>query len=202
MKTLYSLLLLFCLAATASAQDISLTIDGQDVPNKSMLTQTYAVEAFEKIPGMPQLGMKYGLYPEIELTSKIKQDLVVTLRTETHDEGIQFCFGSTCDELYKMNWQSTKTATFEAGKAQDMQIHIEHFEAASAPYEAKLVLDAYGTVDGQSYNCNLMLKYDPSAASITVTPADRQAPYYNLSGMRISQPTRGLYIRGGKKVLK
>ena len=37
--------------------------------------------------------------------------------------------------------------------------------------------------------------------SVENTESDDNAPYYNLSGVRVSKPTKGVYIHNGKKVI-
>ncbi|MBQ3361013.1 MAG: hypothetical protein IJG46_02625, partial [Prevotella sp.] len=37
--------------------------------------------------------------------------------------------------------------------------------------------------------------------NVTYKPADNDAAIYNLSGQRVTSPTRGIYIRNGKKVI-
>ncbi len=201
MRKLYSFIFSCLLCGTVSAQDFSLTVDGQAVENQSTATLVYASEAREKVPGIPALGMEYGLYPEILLTSKVAQDVVVTLRDESKDAGTQFCYAGTCDELYKMNYQSTKTGYLKADKATNMQIHIVHDAAANGPYEVKLLLDAYGTVDGQSYSCTLVLKYDPSATGLDGLSARTTSSCYNLQGQQVSKPRAGIYVRNGRKIV-
>ena len=201
MKKLYSLLFSLLLCGTVSAQDLSLTVDDVAVANKSTATIVYNCEAFEKIPGMPFLGMDYGFYPKVMLTSKIDQDVLVTLRDESHDQGTQFCYGGTCDELYNMNYQSSKSSFLKADKAQDLQIHVKHNEAATDKYEVKLLLDAYGTVDGESFSCTLLLKYDPEATGLDSVTKIASSVYFNMNGQQVSSPRRGVYVRNGRKVV-
>ena len=109
MKKLYALLLSLLTCSIASAQ-ITITVDGEQAQNKGTLTKVYTEDGHDKVPGMPQLGRIYGLYPEILVTSQKKQDVLVTVIDKTQDLGTQFCYGTTCDELYKMNFTSLKTA--------------------------------------------------------------------------------------------
>ena len=45
--------------------------------------------------------------------------------------------------------------------------------------------------------------YGPTSIDVRRTDADATAqPYYNLSGQRVLHPRRGLYIQGGRKIVK
>lgn len=202
MKKLYTFLFSLCVSAVAMAQDFSLTVDGEAVANKTTFTKVYGVDAKDKVPGVPMLGQEYGLYPEMLLTSKISQDVIVTLIDQSHDQGSQFCLGTTCDELYQMNFQSTKVAALKAGKPTNLLFHVAHDAAGTAPYEVQVQVNAYGTVDGESYQSTVVLRFDPDAANVETTTLDvSNSAYYTLSGVKVDIPRRGIYVRGGKKVV-
>lgn len=203
MKKLYTLLFSTMLCVSASAQ-ISLTLDGVNVADKSKPVQIYNTQAKDKIPGMPMLGQLYGLYPEFLLTSQQAQDVVVTIIDNSQDRGTQFCYGTTCDELYKMDYQSTKTAKLEAGKPTDLAIHVVREAATDTPYEVELLINAYGTHDSQSLSSTVTLRYDPNAeAGVESVVAQRNPSIYTLSGQRVAAPARkGIYVVGGRKVVK
>lgn len=204
MKKFYTLLLSLLVCSMASAQ-ISLTVDGSNVPSGESYTKVYASQAKDKVPGLPQLGQVYGLYPEIKLTSDVDQDVIVTIIDNTKDEGTQFCYGTTCDELYKMGNRSTKVATLKAGTPTDLAIHVLRQAATNTPYEVELLIDALGTVTNiKHFTATVTLKYDPNATDVVqmVVKENHDAPIYSVSGVRVSQPTRGLYIRNGRKFVK
>lgn len=204
MKKFYAFILSLMLCAAASAQGLTLSVDGVNVSHGTDYVRVYNVEAFDKVPGMPFLGQNYGFYPEIVLTSHKAQDVVVTVTDLTHDEGSQFCFGGTCDELFKMGYQSNKVVTMQADKAENMLIHVVHLSAATAPYEVKFQIDAYGTLDNNRITSTVTLKYDPNATDAVqhVTAGMADAPYYTMGGVRVQGvPAPGIYVRGGRKVV-
>ncbi len=201
MKKLYTILFSLFICASSFAQ-ISLSVDGQKVAHQGSLTKIYNVEAKDKIPGMPQFGQVYGLYPKIMVTSQKAQEVIVTVIDKSQDQGTQFCYGTTCDELYKMDFTSQKIANLEAGKATDLAIHIVRQSSATAPYEVELQIDAYGTLDQQRCTSTVILKYDPSASAVqTIVKEQSSSPYYTLGGQRVAMPRKGIYIKDGRKVV-
>ena len=108
----------------------------------------------------------------------------LTALTLTDDTRSQYrVFGRTSaddDTTLGFNTPSTSLTTLAANKA----FITESTASTSA---AKLVISFNGNVDGIG------------AATIDAPAAD--APIYDLSGRRVLKATKGLYIKGGKKIL-
>lgn len=49
-------------------------------------------------------------------------------------------------------------------------------------------------------NCKLTKKHSTAIEQLNADSAQDDA-IYNLQGMRVTNPTRGIYIKGGKKVV-
>ena len=81
--------------------------------------------------------------------------------------------------------------------------------------EAKLVINLYDLAfeDSNTHNvtpksygfCNIAIEGLITNASGISTPVSFKAPlsntYYNMAGQRVANPTKGLYIVNGKKVI-
>ena len=108
----------------------------------------------------------------------------LTALTLTDDTRSQYrVFGRTSaddDTTLGFNTPSTSLTTLAANKA-----FIT--ESSASTSAAKLVISFNGNVDGIG------------AATIDAPAAD--APIYDLSGRRVLKATKGLYIKGGKKIL-
>lgn len=205
MKKLYALLLALLTCSIASAQ-ITITVDGNPLKDGDTYTRLFTEETtIVKVPGVPALD-DYGLYPEITITSSKAQDLVITLLDESHDGGVNFCLG-TCEIPNEANgYNVTKVAGFEADKSTSAEIHVQHRDAATGPYEVRFQLVAYGTLDQKRATATIILQYDPNAVNalhplLSSTPSTTSAPYYTLGGQRVAAPGKGIYIRNGKKVI-
>ena len=76
------------------------------------------------------------------------------------------------------------------------------------PYKAYLYynwLSSSPTLLGSlaSYGIVIDDTIDESTTSLNAPPSTLNTqPYYDLSGRRVAQPTKGIYIVGGKKVVK
>lgn len=207
MKKLYTFLFTLLLSCAASAQ-ITLTVDGVNVPDKATYTRLYDTDGEYKIPAMPMLGKNYGLYPHIAVTSQKAQDVVITITDRTHDR-VQFCLAGktadeqTCFELMNMNYVGQKTVAFEAGKARDLELHVMHDAESFTPYEVELQIDVYGTLDMKRVTSTVILRFDPDAANVGSLVVTTPSEYYTLAGQHVGQTPKqkGIYVKNGKKVV-
>ena len=65
------------------------------------------------------------------------------------------------------------------------------------------VYDLDFTVDTENHTLTLVPTFDEVATAISEMKADaKQAPVYNLNGQKVEKAQKGLYIIGGKKVVR
>lgn len=208
MNKLYTLLLSLLLSAAATAQNLTITVDGEQWANGTTLTKVYDTDnySFELMPGL--VIPKYGLYPEIMISCDANQSVTATLTDEAKAGGVTYCFGGTCVALDANGYSVTKEAKLESGKPKDMQIEVVRQSAATAPYEVTLALRVdlaqTATRAASTFEGKLVLRYDPEAAHVNNITTSTASQYYTLSGQRVGQsPTKkGIYVKNGRKIVK
>ena len=104
----------------------------------------------------------------------------------------------------------TMTGTYTAGTVPTDSYVIGIKDGASALYKVNSSVSinpfrAYFTVAGSS-TARITISFDESETTSINTIANSQklnanAQYYNLNGQRVENPTKGLYIKNGKKVI-
>lgn len=102
-------------------------------------------------------------------------------------------FGTTCDD-YKSEFPKTFTATFDENK----NLTVEPW----ASYNNSAILNLLPTYGADN---TVGTYFTRESSGIEAIEADTEAPveYYNLQGVRVADPTPGLYIRRqGNKVTK
>ena len=109
------------------------------------------------------------------------------------------------DVLYGADWSGIQEGTTSIVRSTDGGYTWKTFyEASLAPYAYVLSFDmkdnllALYTYGGGIY----LLDVDAVEASISSIPADAiVTPYYDLMGRPVAHPTRGIYIKDGRKVV-
>ena len=77
--------------------------------------------------------------------------------------------------------------------------YVTHTLTAAAPIEGSFTFSL-----GNKQCCLILTLYHNSGATAITLPVTNQpldGVLYNLQGVRVDQPTKGLYIRNGKKII-
>lgn len=114
----------------------------------------------------------------------------LSLRIYDTDDYLNPCFSQAIDRSSKEVVINLENATKSDGKSLDLShVYMLGLEAKS---QSSLYIDEI-----------LMVKDDNTLTSIdeVVSPNDVEEVFYDLQGRPTAQPARGIYIRGGKKVL-
>jgi len=205
MKKIYAILLLM-LPVIASAQTLTLTVDGETVENGSTFTKVYSTDAHDMFPdeSNPWHGQyfNYGIYPEVYFTSTAAQEVTFKFTNVSKVEGVQCCFGATCREVNEgMNYEMELTENVAANTPMDMQIHARTSDHSEEAYTREMKLE-FDAANGDSFTCTLMLTYDPSANAIqSVGEEKKDGKIFNLNGQHLSKMQKGVNVVNGKKVL-
>ncbi len=97
------------------------------------------------------------------------------------------------NEYFQTGLYKTTTKVIEVGKDGKLTIGIEK-ENAEEPADNWVVID--------NFRLTYLGESNTTAISSMETQQNEQPAIYNMQGMRMQQATKGLYIIGGKKVVK
>ncbi len=190
-------------AGIASAQTLSITVDGQAVENGGTFTSN-AVHIDEGEPG-DDYYFSIQLAPKVEISASSDVNATVEF-TPTKVEvgaGLQMCWPRNC-QMAKVGQTISSSNDLVAGAAQNLMIDSFWTDAEKdKKYTCEATVKAYVTNNSSdSFEFTLVMEYDGTKGAVEGIEADNNAPavYYNLQGVQVENPTQGIYIvkRGSK----
>lgn len=197
MKKLYSLFAAIICAASLSAQNMAVTIDGHSIANGSTYEKFYAEEELDDMD-------VYGLYPKFILTSKVNGNCDATLVSIDKADDVAFCFNG-CEFLNAgNNYSFTHSGkVVRKGEEHDLGIHVQHDNKWTENYTRELNLTL--VQKGETFTCKIILGVDPEkAAGINGVGSKKTVSFANntLTFNIASAATVSLYSVTGSEVLK
>lgn len=197
MKKLYSLLAAMICAASLTAQNLTVTINGHSIANGSTYEKYYAEEELDDME-------VYGLYPEFILTSKVNGNCDATLVSVDKASDVAFCFNGCVFTGANNNYTVSHTGVAARKDTEyDLGIHVQHDNKWTENYTRELDLTV--TQKGETFTCKIILGVDPEkAAGINGTGSKKPVSFasntltFNLG----SAATVSLYSVTGSEVLK
>ena len=197
MKKLYSLFAAIICAASLSAQNMTVTIDGHSIANGSTYEKYYAEEELDDMD-------VYGLYPKFILTSKVNGNCDATLVSIDKANDVAFCFNG-CEFLNAgNNYSFTHSGkVVRKGEEHDLGIHVQHDNKWTENYTRELNLTL--VQKGETFTCKIILGVDPEkAAGINGIGSKKPVSFANntLTFNIASAATVSLYSVTGSEVLK
>jgi hypothetical protein len=197
MKKLYSLFAAIICAASLSAQNMAVTIDGHSIANGSTYEKYYAEEELDDMD-------VYGLYPKFILTSKVNGNCDATLVSIDKADDVAFCFNG-CEFLNAgNNYSFTHSGkVVRKGEEHDLGIHVQHDNKWTENYTRELNLTL--VQKGETFTCKIILGVDPEkAAGINGVGSKKTVSFANntLTFNIASAATVSLYSVTGSEVLK
>lgn len=190
-------------AGIASAQTLSITVDGQAVENGGTVT-SYTVHTDEGEPG-PDYYFSVQLAPKVELSASEDTNASVEF-TPTKMEtvtGAQMCWPSSC-QMTQEGKTLYASGALTANKPANLMIDSAWTDIEKdTPCSIESTVKAYVTNNpSESIEFTLIMKYPGTPGAVEGIEADNNAPavYYNLQGVQVENPTQGIYIvkRGSK----
>ena len=197
MKKLYSLFVAIICAASLSAQNMAVAIDGHSIANGSTYEKYYAEDEFNDME-------EYGLFPEIILTSKVNGNCDATLVSVDKADDVAFC-NNVCvttkaDNNYTVNHPITVIRNTET----PLEIYVKHGNNKwTENYTRELNLTL--VQKGETFTCKIILGVDPEkAAGINGIGSKKTVSFANntLTFNIASAATVSLYSVTGSEVLK
>ena len=197
MKKLYSLLAAMVCAASLTAQNLTVTLDGQNIANGATVEKYYAEEELDDMD-------VYGLYPKFILTSKVNGNCDATLMSVDKANDVAFCFNGCVFTGAGNNYTVNHTGVATRKNTEyDLGIHVQHDNKWTENYTRELDLTV--TQKGETFTCKIILGVDPEkAAGISGTGSKKPVSFasntltFNLG----SVATVSLYSVTGSEVLK
>ncbi len=197
MKKLYSLLAAMVCAASLTAQNLTVTLDGQNIANGATVEKYYAEEELDDMD-------VYGLYPKFILTSKVNGNCDATLMSVDKANDVAFCFNGCVFTGAGNNYTVNHTGVATRKNTEyDLGIHVQHDNKWTENYTRELDLTV--TQKGETFTCKIILGVDPEkAAGISGTGSKKPVSFasntltFNLG----SAATVSLYSVTGSEVLK
>lgn len=197
MKKLYSLFAAIICAASLSAQNMAVTIDGHSIANGSTYEKYYAEEELDDMD-------VYGLYPKFILTSKVNGNCDATLVSVDKADDVAFCFNGCKFLNAGNNYSFTHSGkVVRKGEEHDLGIHVQHDNKWTENYTRELNLTL--VQKGETFTCKIILGVDPEkAAGINSVDSKKTVSFANntLTFNIASAATVSLYSVTGSEVLK
>ena len=197
MKKLYSLFAAIICAASLSAQNMAVTIDGHSIANGSTYEKYYAEEELDDMD-------VYGLYPKFILTSKVNGNCDATLVSIDKADDVAFCFNGCKFLNAGNNYSFTHSGkVVRKGEEHDLGIHVQHDNKWTENYTRELNLTL--VQKGETFTCKIILGVDPEkAAGINGVGSKKTVSFANntLTFNIASAATVSLYSVTGSEVLK
>lgn len=197
MKKLYSLFAAIICAASLSAQNMAVTIDGHNIANGSTYEKYYAEEELDDMD-------VYGLYPKFILTSKVNGNCEAALVSVDKADDVAFCFNGCVFTGANNNYTVNHTGVVVRKDMEyDLGIHVQHDNKWTENYTRELNLTL--VQKGETFTCKIILGVDPEkAAGINGVGSKKTVSFANntLTFNIASAATVSLYSVTGSEVLK
>lgn len=197
MKKLYSLFAAIICAASLSAQNMAVTIDGHSIANGSTYEKYYAEEELDDMD-------VYGLYPKFILTSKVNGNCEAALVSVDKADDVAFCFDGCVFTGANNNYTVNHSGVVVRKDMEyDLGIHVQHDNKWTENYTRELNLTL--VQKGETFTCKIILGVDPEkAAGINGVGSKKPVSFANntLTFNIASAATVSLYSVTGSEVLK
>ena len=192
MKKIFTLLVLFATALTASAQ-LSFTMDGNTIENGATITSS------KLNPSITEFGF-VGFKPDVFVNSEKAGNVTVEVKA-LDGRGVSLCFGGTCINGKNLS----KSKDMAAGESVDIQLDGGGmFISGTQTYKCEVT--AYYTSDRSStISFTLIMTNDPTVLAVGSIEAENDGVMFDGRTMSYTfaaaaPRTVSLYTVSGKQV--
>ena len=192
MKKIFTLLVLFATALTASAQ-LSFTMDGNTIENGATITSS------KLNPSITEFGF-VGFKPDVFVNSEKAGNVTVEVKA-LDGRGVSLCFGGTCINGKNLS----KSKDMAAGESVDIQLDGGGmFISGTQTYKCEVT--AYYTSDRSStISFTLIMTNDPTVLAVGSVEAENDGVMFDGRTMSYTfaaaaPRTVSLYTVSGKQV--
>ena len=151
----------------------------------------------------PQANTSYFFYPSSDVTlssSESKTIDAVTTADEMTSSNLHGVYGGKSFAGISNAYGIASTAFTYNGKSYPAGTFVKFTNTAYLnPFRAYLLLGGSGA---KSAVMEMVVDDTPTGITSLPTASDAEATYYNLQGMRVTAPTKGMFSHTGKKFVK
>lgn len=150
----------------------------------------------------PLANTPYFFYPssDVTLSSSDPQPIEVPTADEMTDKKLHGVYAGKSFEGVSNAYGMASTEFTYNGKSYPAGTFVRFTDKAYLnPFRAYLHLDGSGA---KSAVMEMVVDDTPTGITSLPTASDAEASYYNLQGMRVTAPTKGIFIHNGKKFVK
>lgn len=186
-------------AVTLNAQDIKVTVSGEEVVSGG------TVISYRNDPVLLQFGT-LKLDPEVIATVSETADLKITVYNTTKELNtqVQFCWPSQCISI-EPGTAGVQEGVAEANNENNLTIDATVFPFdPEEKYTVSCVVEIVANGDeANAFVFNLDMAYDNESGVEGILDEEVDPVYYNLNGCKVENPYKGIYIKKqGNKVTK
>ncbi len=151
----------------------------------------------------PQANTPYFFYPSsnVTLSSSVQQTIgMVTTADEMTSSNLHGVYGGKSFAGVSNAYGMASTAFNYKGTDYPAGTFVKFTNTAYLnPFRAYLLLSGS---EAKSAVMEMVVDDTPTGITSLPTASDAEATYYNLQGMRVTAPTKGIFIHNGKKFVK
>ena len=178
-KLLTTIALLAWTAMSVKAQTFEFQYHGESVADGGTVT----IPAVED-----ELKLKDGTEAEGSATLNIERNTLDPLM-------IKWCMGGEC-MMFGDKTSLTKTFSVTSGFVQ------VQFDAENIRQEGDLLATLSATIGGETRSVNILFTYgEATGIKPSVYSGNGSEQYHSLDGRQVERPSKGIYIRDGKKIV-
>ncbi len=164
MKKFYTLFAaMLCAFASLTAQNITVTMDGEKIENGSTVEKYY--EEDKTFWGDEPEDYDAGLHPEFMFSSTANGSVDAVVTSLDNSDDVAFCFGSACVMTNASNgYKVTKSGVAYASKKGevDLQLYVSHTTPWTENYTREIELTI--TQKLETFTCKIILGVDKEKA--------------------------------------
>ncbi len=179
MKKLYTLFAaMLCASASLTAQNITVTMDGEKIENGATVAKYY--EEDKSYWGEEPEDYDAGIHPEFMFSSTVNGAVDAVVTSLDNSDDVAFCFGSECVTTSASNgYKVAKTSQYTIKKGEvDLQLYVHHLAPWTENYTREIELSL--TQKGETFTCKIILGVDKEKAqSINGFEASKPVDFAN-----------------------
>ncbi len=197
-KSLFLLAVMICFSVSLEAQTFEFCFHNESVTDGGQVIIPAVEDEFGYgelwCESNPSKNPGNGLILKLLSDTSASGKATINIDSNTlNPSTLKWCMGGECVLMKDLN---TLTKDFSTS---DGIVQVQ-FDAENIKSEGELAATLSATINGESHTVKILFTNGQST-KIEKIKGQREDPYYTLEGNKTDSPSKGLYIRGGKKIL-